>query len=610
MSSASIPVEKKSSSAKPVSMIPYLAPYLVLIGAQLPMLFMYYRGLWAQPHYKFFPFAFIAFGLFLTLRWPNQEASKFFSSKFSSFLFAIGVGLGIMGTIFLTPWFTAASVMLLITSLLARTKDGQNPDRSLIAVALPLWVTLTPFGMDQFLITKLQTFSASISSNYLDLLDFKHYLPGTVLEFPNERYGVEQACSGVQSFFTLLFCSAVFIVLARRPWFRGMLLMGLSTIWAIFMNSVRIVLIPMSDILFGINLKDGIAHDLLGYTVLLLAILLVLSTDQFLMFIFGPVDSESMESGHPMRRAISRFWNSVLASTQEERSTRRQKRRNTRPSNAFKMTAWVCAGLFGLMGVMQIIEVQRSLLNPKLKVRFFSSAVILPFDQTDLDPEIVTVVSKQEGTQEISKTYKWKQNRYTLEDRSAGSDLGQRSDRWEYASDSNFMASVSIDQTFPGWHELTTCYKNDGWLMKGRTVKTEIITDADGNEIEWPYVEADFEHKTRGEKAFLVFAFTDGMGIPYVAPVQWGGIQSFIERTKNRLAHQYRKRVFRGEAYQMQIFAKDATGRKLSGDSKDEVREQFMTIRKVFRQKLIEKSLGNEQISKGKTADAGEPNSE
>ena len=67
---------------------------------------------------------------------------------------------------------------------------------------------------------------------------------GTVVQVPgHESYGIEQACSGVQSFFTLLFIAVVFIVVFRRPLFRSIILIGSAVFWALFMNTVRIFLI-------------------------------------------------------------------------------------------------------------------------------------------------------------------------------------------------------------------------------------------------------------------------------------------------------------------------------------------------------------------------------
>ena len=589
MSTASVPANPQAKSASQTNPILVLVPYLVLIIAQFPFLFMYYRELWAQPHYKFFPFAFIVFGVFVFARWPRNSSSPFFASTFSSILFGMGVCLGILGTLFLYAWFSAASVMFLVSSLLARTKDANNSDRSLLLTSLPLWVTLTPFGYDQWIVTTLQVKSAQISSNYLDLLGFKHYLPGTVLQFPTQQYGVEQACSGVQSLFTLLFCTSVFLVALRRPWFRGFVLLASAVFWALFMNSIRIMLIPMADILFGLQLQEGIQHDILGYIVLLIGIMMILSTDQFLNFVFGVVDEESIDSGHPMRRSISRIWNqTVSGEADNDRQSRRKKRRATRPSGAFKAALLGAAALFLLMGFVQIWEVQKSLRNPNLKVRVFASNVILPFKKKDLD----AVVKSQVG----DTNYRWEMKNYEMEDRERGSDFGQRSDTWEYTTNSQLNLKVSMDQSFPGWHELTRCYQNVGYILEKRRAVTPKEENDDG-EI-WQFVEADFSHKTNGESAFLIFCFTDGSGVPYVAPVSWGGFwgsfRAFFERVKNRLAHQYRKRIFRGEAYQMQVFVRNQYGRKLTEEEKEEVRVQFMLIREQLREKLMAKSRGED----------------
>ncbi len=192
-------------------------PYVIVIAAQLPMLLLYFSQLWNRPHYQFFPIALIMVAAFAWIRWPRNEPQPFFASTFSSAMFGAGLLFGLLGTLFAEPWLAAASMVFLMTSLFARTRDGEFPSKSLIALALPLFVILSlPRNLDFKLITWLQLVSSKMSSWYLDLLNFKHYSPGTTLNFPEQAYEVERACSGVQSFFTLLFCATFIIIALRR----------------------------------------------------------------------------------------------------------------------------------------------------------------------------------------------------------------------------------------------------------------------------------------------------------------------------------------------------------------------------------------------------------
>ena len=555
-----------------------MIPYAIAILVQLPMLLLYSRSLLKdRPHYHFAPFAVLAVIVLAYSRWPKEQSSKFHKSTWSGILLVLGLISGIMGWLFMEPNFAAYSVALLVTSLLARTVDPET-NKSLWACALPLYVAMVPpMNLDVRLITWLQRVSAVFTSRLLDLLQFGHHMPGTVIQLPgNKQYGIEQACSGVVSFFTLLFVAVVFIVWNRRPWFRGLLLMIAAVFWALFMNTVRIMIIPIVDQNLGIDLSSGIQHDILGWAVLLMGIFLLFSTDQFLLFLFGPVETSTGQSG-PFGRLLTAIWNNVLAGDSEGEKRRRRRRQ---PVSKFGRTAiWSTAAVLALLGVMQVVDLARSWNQPDLKVKFFDSDVTLPFEESDLPTEITSVT-------EDGNTIKWTQVGYKPEDRSRGSDLGLRSDVWSFNA-SRCRAMVSMDQTFPGWHELTTCYRNQGWKLVKRDRRVAPISDE--NDTEWPYIEAHFERDT-GEKGYLLFSHFDAFGEPFDAPAEWGTINSFIVRASNRLTHRIRGRLFRGEAYQTQVFS--AQFSEFDADLQKEITAQYLQIRSIYRDRFMEKRNG------------------
>lgn len=566
--STDLETKNTEQSNKPLAV---LLPYIIAIGAQLPLIMFYYSALWRRPHYQFFPFALLMVGSFLYIRWPKSESKKFFGSSFSGLLFWVGVFFGIMGTLFMTAWFTAASLTLLMTSLFARTRDGEAPSKSLLVLCLPLFTILSlPNNLDSRLITSLQGVSARVSSYYLDLLGFLHHSPGTTLNFPGAEYEIERACSGVQSFFTLIFCTTFFIVAMRRPWFRGLILLVAAGFWAILMNSIRIMVIPIADLIFNLDLKAGLSHELLGYTVMLVACGLILSTDQLLEFVFGRTDSQlDDEEGHRFSRR----------GPEDDRS-------KSRPavSTTFKISAIAGAVILCVFGVVQLLDVTRSMRNPEITVRFFDRATIIDFDIDALPEEIASTMDENQ--------YHWIRRSYERSDRSQGSDLGQRSDSWNYQSNRRFTTNVSIDQTFPGWHELTTCYKHIGWKVDiPRRKRNQKITLEDGSEIDWTFIEIGLIEPTTSRHAFLLFAFTDSDGIPFDAPVDWGNFRSYFERIKNRMSPKFRSRLFRSESYQIQTFT--VTPMELPAEVKDEVRSQFFEIRNRLREAVIK--YGDEQ---------------
>ena len=180
----------------------------------------------------------------------------------------------------------------------------------------------------------------------------------------------------------------------------------------------------------------------------------------------------------------------------------------------------------------------------------------------------------------------WEQVQYEVQDRTRGSDLGQRSDVWQFRSP-NCAATASLDQTFPGWHELTTCYKNQGWELKSRVRKTpKDVLGEDVGDDTWPFIEAKFEKKT-GEKGYLLFSHFDAFGEGVDAPGQWNSLNSFFIRAKNRMSHRIRSSLFRGEVYQTQVFL--ASYNELNDDVKQEVNERYLKIRDQLRIRFQEK---------------------
>lgn len=601
-----------------------LLPYGLAIVAQLPMLLLYFRDLWARPHYQPFAIAILATAVLAYTRWPTEDEQPFHRSVISDTLLVLGLISAFFGLLFVEPWFAALSLMLIVTSLFARTKD-KDSSGTLWPCALPLYVYLIlPNGMDVRLITKLQQYSAIYTSQLLDLAGLGHHMNGTVIKVPGQQeYGIEQACSGVQSFFTLLLVAVVFMVMSRRlnipklgtaiasillgavclivsalpittgTWSEAFLLVGVgflihsvlgfratalilsAVFWAVFMNTIRILMIPLSEYLLGIDLAHGMAHDILGYTVLALGILLLLSTDQFLLFLFGPVEATSAESA-PFGSTISRFWNRTIAGAETSDSDRRKRQRTRQPMTPRGRTfVWTVAILVIGFGLFQITDVQRSFaMTDNLAVRFFDNDVTVDFVKDDL-PETMG---------------DWVQVHYEMQDRSIGSDLGQRSDVWQFNSKTKrFPAVVSLDQTFPGWHELTTCYTNQGWnlVSQGRVRKrpSDWLENVPEGE-QWDYIEARFEKKT-GEKGYLLFSHIDALGEGMEVPENWGTLNSFMIRAKNRLSHRIRAQLFRGEAYQIQVFL--TSFNNLDQDIIKEVNLHYLKIRDQLQKQFVAK---------------------
>ena len=607
-----------------------LWPYLIAIAVQIPMLILYFGGLWGRPHYQTFIVAIIASVGLALYRWPFDARQPFHRSTLSDFLFLVGLGSALLGAIFVEPWFVALSVMTIVASLYARTLDKESLT-NLWPCALPLFVFLKlPCDFDIQLIIKLQQYSAAYTSRLLDLAGLGHHMDGVVIKIPGlQDYGIEEACSGIQSFFTLMLVACIFLVASRRirvpklgfgvlaillaivllvirftllgssqflldislvaiaacflfslVGFQSTALLVSAVFWAVFMNTLRILTIPLAEHFFEIDLSKGISHDILGYSVLALGILLILSTDQFLQFLFGPVEG-SDEDGE-MSGGLTKFWNNIISGGSSEQELEKAKKlqlRRKAVSAGGSRFIWIIAGLIVLLGIFQTVDVFRSWSRPEIKMRFFDKDMIVDFERNDLPESIGD----------------WKQVDYRPSNRHSGADHGQRSDTWQFRSPTHSCSAVaSLDQPFPGWHELTVCYKNQGWKLVDRD---RVIPKPDSNGESWPYVQALFAKDT-GEKGYLVFSLFNSFGEGYKAPKNFGDWEWFYNAAINRMSHRVRAQLFQGETYQAQLFS--SSFNEYDDDLQNELTSTFIKLRKELRDQFLQKTSKDvEQKSEG-----------
>ena len=601
--------------------------YLLAILSQYPMLRLYIDRLMGEPHYHSVLFAIAATIVIAAMRWPYGQAVQLQRSTTSNTLLVLSLVAVGFSILFVQPWMSALSTMLIVTSFLARVPDTET-NGTLWYASLPLYVFLyLPFGMDRNLVTTLQAYSAAYTSRLLDLVNVGHHMAGTVLNVPNmQQFGIEQACSGVQSFFTLVLVAVVYSVFNRQVkapekglailsfllgvvcliartipkatagvdmpvfWsslllllaitlmlyafigFRTALLVMSGVFWAIFMNTIRIMSIPIAMSYFELNLSEGNNHMFLGYISLIIGIGLILSTDQLILFFFGPVQ-DANESGK-FGRIIGKMWNGLVPTSNQLSSNRARSKRSRQPvSPSMQKALWGFAIIMLLAGIWQLTDVRACRLAADKKIRVFDTDVTVEFEEGDIPREIEN----------------WTRVAFKTDTRNRGSDFGERSDVWQYQSPRCY-ATAQLDQTFPGWHELTTCYTNTGWkITKRRAIsKTTALGLEKGSvdENPWDMIEVLMQKPT-GERGYLLFSHFDSFGQGLTVPKQWNTVNGFITRVMNRMSHRIRATLIQGEAYQVQVLL--TSYNDFDDTVIKEARSRYVKIREEVRKKFLNK---------------------
>lgn len=281
-----------------------------LILLHVPLVIFEFRRLWQLEHYQFFPFALAAFGgLFY------QRALKdSFCWRWQNLVLIFADIALLAGGFYLNSSFLAYTGLLLLLFAICRSVADSHANRSLgYLILLPLITLRLPMSTDLDAIHWLQRVTTSVASQVLNFFGFLHVRAGNVLEFPGKRFLVEEACSGVQSLFTVLFLAAVIACGYRRKFFHALLLLASAACFAGVMNVIRVSSIAVAWSEFQLDLSSGWQHDVIGYMALCCAAVLVYSADAAICFVCSPVpDFQGAGVNAVYWNPLTYIWNRVF----------------------------------------------------------------------------------------------------------------------------------------------------------------------------------------------------------------------------------------------------------------------------------------------------------
>jgi hypothetical protein len=109
---------------------------------------------------------------------------------------------------------------------------------------------------------------------------------------------------------------------------------------------------------------------------------------------------------------------------------------------------------------------------------------------------------------------------------------GEYSKSWQYAMQ-GAAASVSLDYTFLGWHELTDCYRGNAWEIEGYDVRYGPDGNvAAGSPTERGQAEVRLIHAAQGY-GYLIYGLADYDSRPLAPPHARGFVDRLVARLGN-----------------------------------------------------------------------------
>jgi exosortase len=537
--------------------------WLGLLIAVVPLLIPYFVGLWADPTYRYFPFAI---GAVVWLAYTRSDG-EFYppSGLFSWIIIASGLMLLVLGTVFQFTWFAAVALVLMSGTMLYAMRGPH--DQSLIVVALPLLTLIQLVRADTLLVQYLQRITTWMSSVLLDALAVPHAVANNVIQLADRELFVAQACSGIQSVFTLGFLALTVIAWRRRRIWMTPIYLVIACLLAVFANVIRVTVVALVANSYEFDLAQGWAHDLLGYIALAIAFAFLMSFDYLIATLLHRIPDES--EFNPFITA----WNYCSLQPAEELAGRGTQRSVTnlleRDERSFffhwgqrlvhNRTAQISfACVTGVICLASVFQVAKS--RKPIDLVYSDKALVFdpPKDLLDDSLEILTVVNHT-----ANRGYEMP-------------GLGANSDVWECEWE-EVTAQFVLSQPHKGWHELCDCYQRLDWMLLDRNIRTP----EDFEELEFTakspdamtstYVIARFK-RGPSQYGYLLFSGIGSDGTLVDAP---DSLSAFTHRVWNRIDS---TGVWeQNEVIMLQMWV--ATPEKLKPNRLRELEEEFVAVR-------------------------------
>jgi exosortase len=411
---------------------------LCLAAALLPLLAAHARQLWLRPHYQFAPLLLVGAAVlaWLGLRRPVPLAPG--SAWLRRLLAALGWAALTAAVLLNSSWLGAASAMVLLAAVVYAIGGGALC-RRLFPAWLFLWLAVPPpFEYDRALILGLQTLTARWSSAMLDALGVFHVMAGHVVEVGGQRLLVEQACGGINSLLAVLACTLFFVLFARRPPVRAVLLVAAAAAWVLAANVARVVGVAYLYTRWGLDLASGWRHDAFGLALFVLALGLIWSTDRLLAFLLAPSAPKPNPVAAPARGGGEGVPGGAAGGLEKT-----------------WLASWPAGLAFAALAAAHLALNGVGVRGPAAP----AGPEIAGLDALD-----------QEAAPPSADGYRLLA--FAQRSRNPGSEFGEFSREWSYQLGLN-AAALSLDYPFPGWHDLTRCYTTQGWTIDRETVVPE-----------------------------------------------------------------------------------------------------------------------------------------
>ena len=273
---------RSAAQAGPGRWRPWLAIAAGLAVLYVPMCFEFARTLWRDDAYAHGP---VMLAVCAWLVWRNRsvllEEDGARSPILGGVLVALGLLLYVVGRSEELALFEAASLLPVAAGTLLAMCGWRALRRLAFALALLAFVVPVPGFILDAITGPLKTAVSASVAVLLHALGYPIERAGVVLQMGDHQLLVADACSGMNSIYSLIALSLVYVHLTG-PSPRGRLplvLLGVVPI-AILANVVRVATLALVAWHFGDGAAEGFVHGFAGILVFAVAVMMLVGWDR------------------------------------------------------------------------------------------------------------------------------------------------------------------------------------------------------------------------------------------------------------------------------------------------------------------------------------------
>lgn len=383
-----------------------------------------------------------------------------------------------------------------------------------------------PAGFDTVLTTRLQGLSAWGCDRALDALWIPHLRMASIIEIPQKRFFVEEACSGVSSLFSLLAFAAVSLYLRGASLLAVIFCLLAVPFWAVTGNFFRLLAVTAGYHRFGLDLTTGPPHEWLGIGCFLISLLGYLLTEGIVRMLLMPVttvdtfhafmqtsDDDLMQTS--VNRLMSWPKEPMVAATDDDGNV--IWRRAEQPGDVIRSgdpgaegvgsgeVVWRRQGLLSGVAAVILLVFGQAAASGIGHLRLLAARGDYSQDLPDVSNLDLSSFPKAEHLPERTQDG-WQRIGFKQLKRPFQNPMGQHSLVWEYSRGDD-LTLISLDFPYRGQHALEFCYHYAGWEV----TETRVIEDPSGDG--WPFVELTLRNDL-GFAAHVCYATFSDAGQP------------------------------------------------------------------------------------------------